>query len=272
MVACRPVKAVVQSGATNKTLIIARQDYFVDGIIRLLKTSHTAGIITCVEPGEPCTRHFVNGHPDFLLIQENARPQQFEAFIREMVEGYPDVRLLVFGQSMSDEFLYRLIQAGARGYFNEKMSGEHIIQALGAVSNGEYWVERHIMQRFISEQSILNDINSRVRALGERLTPREIEVLELVLEGLSTGEIAERIFLSHQGVKAHLTTLFRKFNVRNRPQLILSALDEVSPVESLTSLFQQGLQSFRQPGQQSATGKSGADSIHHPGGRMRTVG
>ena len=79
-------------------------------------------------------------------------------------------------------------------------------------------------------------------------------MLELVLQGLSTGEIAGRIFLSTQGVKAHLTTLFRKFNVKNRSQLILSALDEVSPVDSITGLFQQGLQAFRQPEQQSAAG------------------
>jgi DNA-binding NarL/FixJ family response regulator len=131
------------------------------------------------------------------------------------------------------------------------MNGEHIIQALDAVSRGEYWIERHIMQRFISEQSILDSINARVRLLGKRLTHRELEVLELILQGLSTNEIAERIFLSHQGVKAHLTTLFRKFSVKNRSQLILSALDEVSPVDSITGLFQQGLQSFRQPEQRS---------------------
>ncbi|MGD2113314.1 MAG: response regulator transcription factor [Gammaproteobacteria bacterium] len=238
----------------NKTLIVARQDFYVDGIMRLLKTSPVTGTILCVEPGEPCTRHFVSGHPDFLLIQEDAKPESFEAFIREMVDGFPGMRLLVFGQSMTDDYLYRLIQAGVHGYFNERMTGDHIIQGLDAVGRGEYWVERHIMQRFISAQSILNDINSRVRELGERLTPREVEVLELILKGLSTGEIAERVFLSHQGVKAHLTTLFRKFGVKNRTQLILRVLDEVSPLDSLTGLIQQGLHAFRLPDQRSAAG------------------
>jgi len=254
MVALNTGKAIVRNGFRNKTLIVAHQDYFVDGIIRILKSSHTAGMIVCVEPGEPCTRHFVGDPPDFLLIQENTKPEPFEDFVREMVDGFPGMRLLVFGQSMSDDYLYRLVQAGAHGYFNEKMTGAHIVQALNAVSKGEYWIERHIMQRFITEHSILNDINTRVRELGERLTPREVEVLELILQGLSTGEIAERIFLSHQGVKAHLTALFRKFKVKNRSQLILSALDEVSPVESITGLFQQGLQAFRQPEQHSAAG------------------
>jgi len=247
-------KTVAYESPHNHTLIVARLDFFVDGIIRLLKTSHIAGTITCVEPGDPCTRHFTGEPPDFLLIQENARPEPFDEFIREMAEAFPDMRLLVFGQFMSDEYLYRLVRAGVHGYFNEKMSGEHILKALDVVSQGEYWIERRIMQRFITQHSMLNDISNRVRELGARLTPREVEVLELVLEGLSTGEIAERIFLSNQGVKAHLTTLFRKFKVKNRSQLILSALDEVSPVESITGLFQQGLQSFRQPEQQTAAG------------------
>lgn len=254
MVASNTEKTAGHNGSRNRTLIVARQDFFVDGIVRILKTSPIAGSIICLEPGEPCTRYFVGGNPDFLLIQDNAKPEPFEEFIREMVEGFPGMRLLVFGQSMSDDYLYRLVQAGVHGYFNERMNGDHIIQALDAVSHGEYWIERHIMQRFVTGQSVMNDISKRVKQLGERLTPRELEVLELVLQGLSTGEIAERIFLSHQGVKAHLTSLFRKFNVKNRSQLILVALDEVSPVESITGLFQQGLQAFRQPEPQSATG------------------
>jgi DNA-binding NarL/FixJ family response regulator len=132
------------------------------------------------------------------------------------------------------------------------MSGDHILMAFNAVSNGQFWVERHVMERFINARSLHDSIFSRARSLGERLTTRELEVLQLVLQGLSTSEIANRIFLSHQGVKAHLTTLFRKFNVKNRPQLILTALDEVSPVDSITSIFQQGLQAYRQPAQKIA--------------------
>lgn len=233
----------------NKTLIIARQDFFVDGIVRILKTSNVAGNIVRVSPGEPCMRYFVGHAPDFLLIQENAKPEPFEDFLREMVEGFPDMRLLVFGQAMTDDYLYRIVQAGAHGYFNERMSGEHILQGLEAVSRGEFWVERHVMERFINAHSLQESMHNRVRIMGERLTQREIEVLELVLEGLSTGEIAERIFLSHQGVKAHLTTLFRKFNVKNRSQLILKALNEVSPVDSITELFQRCLQDCRLPEQ-----------------------
>lgn len=237
---------------TNKTLIIARKDFFVDGIVRILNGGTIAGNIVCVSPGEPCMRHFVGSPPDFLLIQENAKPEPFEDFIREMVSGFPGMRLLVFGQSMSDDYLHRIIHAGAHGYFNEKMNAGHILKGLEVVRSGRYWVERHIMERFISDRSMLDGIQGRVSRLGERLTQREAEVLELILEGLSTGEIAERIFLSNQGVKAHLTTLFRKFNVKNRSQLILAVLDEASPVQSIAGLVRECLQDSRQQEQQLA--------------------
>ncbi|MDH3979849.1 MAG: response regulator transcription factor [Gammaproteobacteria bacterium] len=239
-------RQITDAKLTHKTLIIARQDFFVDGIVRILNTSAIAGNIVCVSPGEPCMRHFVGSPPDFLLVQEDSRPEPVEDFISGMVKGFPGMHVLVFGQSMPDDYLYRIIQSGAHGYFNEKMNAEHILMGLEAVSNGGYWAERHIMERFISDQSLLDGIQNRVRKLDERLTVREAEVLELIMQGLSTGEIAERIFLSNQGVKAHLTTLFRKFNVKNRSQLILAVLDEVSPVKSITGLFRQALQDCRQ--------------------------
>jgi len=233
------------SKAAARILIIGRKDFFVDGIVHMLESSDEGNQVTCVEPGSPCMSYFVRESPDFLLIQEKAKPESFEDFVTEMVEGFPDMRLFVFGQSMSDEYLYRVICAGAHGYFNERMSGEHMLQAMNAVSNGRYWVERHIMERFIEDCSFSEGIRSRVRLISNRLTRREAEVLELVMQGLPTSDIADRICLSHQGVKAHLTTLFKKFVVKNRSQLILRALDEVSPVESLSQLFQQSLKDYR---------------------------
>lgn len=237
--------AVKSAEQPTRILLIARRDLFVDGIIRILESIGDGMHVTCVDAGEPCARHFAGSYPDLLLLQEKSKPDPIEDFIHEMVEGFPGLRLLMFGQQMPDEYLYRVVRAGAHGYINEKMNGSHMAEAIEAVLEGRYWVERNIMERFISDRSMVDGVYTRVRELGERLTNRESEVLELVMQGLSTSEIAERVFLSHQGVKAHLTTLFRKFEVKNRSQLILSALNEISPVENITGLMQQGLQADR---------------------------
>jgi len=229
----------------TRILIIARRDVLVDGITRIMESSADDIQVTCIAPGEPCTCYFSDESPDFLLLQEKSKPEPFEDFVREIIGGFPNLPLLVFGQSMSDDYLCRVIQAGARGYINEKMNGKHMIQALKVVSEGGYWIERHIMERFIANRSLIDGYHSKVQLMGERLTCRENEILELIMMGLSTSEIAARVFLSHQGVKAHLTRLYRKFDARNRSQLILRALDEASPVESVTGLMQQCLQAAR---------------------------
>lgn len=237
--------AVKTAVVPTRILLIARRDLFVDGIIRILESIGSSIDVTCVAPGEPCAGHFAANYPDLLLLQENAKRGPIEDFIQEMIEGFPGLRLLMFGQQMSDDYLYRVVRAGAHGYINEKMNGAHMADALNTVLDGRYWVERHIMERFIADRSMVDGVYTRVREMGGRLTTRESEVLELIIEGLSTSEIAERVFLSHQGVKAHLTTLFRKFEVKNRSQLILAALNEVSPIENITGLMQQGLQADR---------------------------
>ncbi|MGB5260046.1 MAG: response regulator transcription factor [Gammaproteobacteria bacterium] len=237
----------------SKILIIAHRDLFVGGIIRLLEASDDSVTVTCVAPGEPCSRYFAGVHPDLLLLQQNAIPEPFENFIREMVEGFQGLRVLIFGQAMPDDYLYQVIHAGAHGYINEKMNDEHVSAAISAVRDGRYWVERHITERFIADASLVDGIHARVRSMSHRLTSREAEVLGLVMMGLSTSEIAERVFLSHQGVKAHLTTLFRKFGVKNRSQLILRALDEVTPVESISGLMCKGLQAARSANRMAAS-------------------
>ena len=245
-------------GVAAHVLIIGQPGSHVDRVTQVLESADESYEVSCITPVEPCSQYFVGGHPDILLIQDNARPGQFEDFLAEMVTGYGAMRVIVFGESMSDDYLFRIVDAGVHGYINENMSAEHILDALKAVMTGKYWIERHIMEMFIANHSIRDHMRTRITALGERLTNRETEVLSLVMEGLSTSEIADKIFLSHQGVKAHLTTLFRKFNVRNRPQLILSALDEVSPVSQMTRLVQQELQTSKVSGAATSVNQSRA--------------
>ncbi len=242
--------------ATTHVLVIGQPGNHVDRIRQVLESTHEPYKVNCITPVEPCTRFFVGGPPGILLIQENAKPGGFEDFLAEMITGYEAMRVIVFGESMADDYLFRIVDAGVHGYINERMSGEHVLAAVRAVMAGRYWIERHVMEMFIASRSVRDHMRTRVTALGERLTSRETEVLSLVMEGLSTSEIADKIFLSHQGVKAHLTALFRKFNVRNRPQLILSALDEVSPVSRMTKLVQQELQTSRLSGTAGAVNQS----------------
>jgi len=179
--------------------------------------------------------------PDILMIHTSVLSEPVGEFIRGILSEFPALRIMLFGNSMTDDFLFEAVGAGIHGYINERMNGEHLTRAIQTVERGEYWVERHIMARFFSAGSMNTSIETSIEDLVKRLSNREIQVLALIIQGLPTRNIADQLCLSHQGVKAHLTNLFRKFRVKNRAQLILSALDEVSPVGKFSVKVSDGL-------------------------------
>lgn len=225
-----------QCQTTNHVVIVAIDDFAVHGMVSLLENQKEKYSVEVINPEKFTLNQIEKIRPDILLLSSSVTENSIDDLIRSINQVSSDIRVVLFGHAMKDEFLYQAMCAGARGYLNEKMRGDHLINALDTVAKGEYWAERHILCQFISDKSINDRIEDNAAELFSRLTKREAEVLGKVLEGLSTHEIAERIYLSHQGVKAHLTNLFRKFEVKNRVQLILKALDEISPVSGLTEI------------------------------------
>lgn len=230
-----------------KIFIVGHKDFSIDSMARMVEANGDSYMVSCVEPGDACMAKFVATEPDVVMIQDEALKEPLERFIHGILDEYPDIRILVFGKDMDDDHLYRVVRAGVHGYINERMNGEHIERALTAIVSGQNWIERHIMERFISTQHELDEIlesqfYEKISQLCDNLTRRETEILYEVMKGLAIKQIAEQVHLSHQGVKMHLAKLFKKFRVTNRNQLILAAFDEISPVEDISMLLRNGLQ------------------------------
>ena len=231
--------------AVYQVLIVSDDNFSVHGMVSLFGDKRDKYEVTVANPDDFFSAHLIEPCPDVILINSSLYEHSFEKLIGGIHELCAVSNILLFGHEMSDEFIFQAMRAGARGYLNEKMRGDHLVTAIVTVINGGYWAERHIMSQFLSDKSMHDRVDDKIALLHARLTSRESEVLELVLEGLSTSDIAEKIHLSNQGVKAHLTNLFHKFEVKTRVQLILSALNEISPVNNLAKIAGKGLRAAR---------------------------
>ena len=234
-------------GSKKVIFIVGHQDFSIDALISMLAGHNENYLISCVEPDGACMAKLAVTEPDVLMIQNEALRDPPERFIQAIMEEYPDIRILVFGREMDDDHLYQLVRAGVHGYINERMNGDYIKQALDMVLAGNSWIERHIMQRFVSAQhdmvqAVETQFYDNIDKLCDMLTKREIEVLCQVIKGLAIKQMAEEVHLSHQGVKMHLAKLFKKFRVANRNQLIFATFDHISPVEDLSELLRSGLE------------------------------
>ena len=226
----------------TRIAVIGHSDFSVRSLVSTLGQCDGSYVVSCVEGDDEGIATLEDVGPDILLIQGDNLPQPAERFLGDISERFAPTRLLVFGRGMDDEELYRLLCAGVHGYISDRMDSRHFRQALEQVMAGELWVERRILQRFVErrqrpDESLASRYSERIDQLCDRLTRREIEILGEVIQGLAIKQIAERVHLSHQGVKMHLAKLFRKFNVTNRNQLILAVFEEISPLKGLSALF-----------------------------------
>ena len=113
-----------------------------------------------------------------------------------------------------DEYVYDALGAGASGFLLKDVTAEALFEAVRVVAAGEALLAPAVTRRLVSEFARLRPtLPTRPDALSE-LTPRETEVLRLVAEGLSNGEIAERLVVSDETVKTHVSRVLAKLGVR----------------------------------------------------------
>ena len=229
-----------------KIVIISSPEIYTDGLIRLLSDNENHKVQTCLKPDQDYVKKFSNFEPDLLLIQqsviEECHFQSSEPRFDKFKRINPDVRIVVFGNNLSDALTRSMIRDGAHGFIDGAMTVESLNQAIEEVYRGGYWINRNILGELIHDalevQEIMeHQVKDNIENLQYKLTKREADVFGLVMEGMTTKDIADKMCLSEQGVKVHLGRLFKKFEVKNRAQLIVQAFLKVCPVNNVILLL-----------------------------------
>lgn len=131
---------------------------------------------------------------------------------------YPEVKVIVLTMYKDDEYFMAAIREGANGYLLKDSPSEEVISAIRLVSKGESVIPPSMTKKLLS----LHHTNSKEE--DNSLTPREMEVLLGLVEGLSNKEIADRLFISDKTVKIHMSNIFKKLNVKSRSQALIYAV------------------------------------------------
>jgi DNA-binding NarL/FixJ family response regulator len=131
-----------------------------------------------------------------------------------LVHRYPGAAVVVVGASGDEAWALDALCAGARGLVLRTGSLEDLTKAIRVVRDGQIWAPKSVVARAL-------DRLAGIHGADDRLTPREREMLNHLLRGLSNREIAERAAISQATVKAHVTNIFRKLSVRDRTQLVV---------------------------------------------------
>jgi DNA-binding NarL/FixJ family response regulator len=134
-------------------------------------------------------------------------------------------RVLVLTTFDLDEYVFAAFRAGASGFLLKDAPRERIVAAIRAAADGESVVAPSVTRRLIEHFADTRPRTlARPRALAE-LTPRELEVLELIATGLSNAELAERLVVSEKTVKTHVGRILMKLGLRDRVQAVILAYE-----------------------------------------------
>lgn len=150
--------------------------------------------------------------PDVVLMDLRMPEMEGVEAIAELRRVQPDARILVLTNYESDDYISRAIQAGALGYLLKSTPQEEIVKAVELVSKNHRCVPPHIAQR-------LFDVIGR-----KSLSQRELEVLALVVKGLTNKEIAQQLFISDKTARNHVASCLEKLGASDRTEAATTAI------------------------------------------------
>ncbi len=135
-------------------------------------------------------------------------------------------RVLVLTTFDGDEHVLEALRAGASGFLLKDVAPTDFVRAIRVVAAGDALIAPSVTRRLLDRFARLSiPADERYAEALRQLTPREHEVLKLVAQGLSNGEIAERLTLAEPTVKTHVSHLLMKLDLRDRAQLVVLAYE-----------------------------------------------
>ena len=162
--------------------------------------------------------------PDLAVVLLGASSgtalQEFMATVRVY---RPEMRMIVFSQARSEEEILQVLASGAKGHVHESASVAEIEQAVQIVASGSIWAPRRVLAMLIERLTLSAPTSSSEKRT--HLTQRERQVMELLLAGHPNKEIARKLKIDEQTVKAYVSRLMRKIGVQSRTALTMYAVE-----------------------------------------------
>jgi DNA-binding NarL/FixJ family response regulator len=160
--------------------------------------------------------------PDVILMDVSMPNCNGVEACRQVKQRIQGTRVVMLTMHADKEVLTDAIRAGASGYLVKDCSTDEIAEAVRMAAQGDTVLSPQLAKSMLDE---VRRLDEKARAEDERVvTKREEEVLQLIADGCSTPEVAERLYISQKTVKNHLASIYQKLDARDRTQAVLQAV------------------------------------------------
>jgi DNA-binding NarL/FixJ family response regulator len=197
-----------------RILIVDDHPVFRAGIVNLLAREADLKVVGQAASGEAALTLLQRDRPDVVLLDLSMQGIDGFETLRRMQAALPDVRVIVLTSSEAADNAREARRRGARGFLTKLSDHSEIVTAIRDVCAGR-----------MSFQEGLEPADTEFFSDPAGLTPRELEVLQLVRDGRSNAEIGQRLGITVRTVKAHMTAILEKLNVSDRAGALVRAFE-----------------------------------------------
>ena len=216
-----------------RVLLVDDQEIIRRGLSTILRYVSEIEVVGQAGDGQEALTLARNLRPDVVLMDIKMPRLGGIPATRRISEELPDTKVIILTTYDTDDLVFEGIKAGAKGYLLKDTSSEILVDAIGGVMRDESQLDPKVAAKVLREFQRLTvgaETGPATRSAQEKdliiesLTPREKDVLSLLVEGLSNREIGARLFLSEGTVKNHVSAIIGKLQANDRTHAVIRAL------------------------------------------------
>jgi DNA-binding NarL/FixJ family response regulator len=205
-----------------RVLVVDDQVLVRSGLVAILDAQDDVEVVGEAEDGGQAVERALELEPDVVVMDIRMPEVDGIEATRQLAAASSAARVLVLTTFDLDEYVYGALAAGAGGFMLKDSPPDRLVAAVRTVAAGEALLAPGMTRRLIERFAVPADGGDEAFA---QLTERELEVVRLVVRGMSNAEIANDVAVSEATVKTHLTNVLRKLDLRDRTQLVVRAYE-----------------------------------------------
>ncbi len=208
----------------NRIKILVADDHSLirQGLKQILELEDDLVVVAQASDGNEAVKLAKQHSPDVILMDINMPVANGLQAIKEIKQENLKCKIIVLTIHEDKEYLFKTLQMGAEGYVLKDAEPSVLIQAIRYVYSGQTYIQPNMTKELVQEYNRVT-VREKEKKRIDNLTSRELEVLQLIAEGMINKEIAKQLYISEKTVKNHVSNIFKKIDVSDRTQAAIYA-------------------------------------------------